>query len=556
MIEEKPQILIIDDDPGMRSTLSDILEQAGYNIVDFGSGGQALDWVTTNQFDVAIVDMILPDMSGMEILKQLQLINPESAVVMMTGYASVETAIEALNEGAYAYLTKPFNVVELKIVIKRALHKIRLSLENKKLIDRLQRTNRELRASIERTNDLSGKAMTAYRAKSDFLANMSHEIRTPMNAIVGFSNLLGQEELTEEQARYTKIIRDSAQNLLALIEDILDFSKIEAGMMDTEIVQCCPHDIVNNVYSLLSAAAEEKGLEFEVLTGHDLPATIHTDPARARQCLVNLVSNAIKFTESGHVYIRLSVEKRGDDVFVRFDVEDTGIGIAPEKQSMIFESFSQADSSTSRKYGGTGLGLAITKRLSEILGGEILVQSQLGKGSIFSLLIPIQTDGPWRVTAEEDNLLDQQQGSWGLDNLQFTGRVLVAEDNASNRALIEKLLEKMGLQASIVEDGEQAVDKATSEAFDLILMDIQMLDMNGYEAVRALREKQISTPIIAVTAHAMDDDAQKCLAAGFDDYIPKPIRFERLHRVIAKYLPPVSAELPQPAKVGSRPNVS
>ena len=536
MTEVNIQVLIIDDDSGMRSTLSDILEQVGYSIVAFGNGSEAFDWITTNQFDVAIVDMILPDMSGTEILKQLQLINPESAVIMMTGYASAETAIEALNEGAYAYITKPFNAVELKIIIKRALHKIRLSLENKKLIDKLQRTNRELQVSIERTNDLAGEALTAYRAKSDFLANMSHEIRTPMNAIVGFSDLLWREELTGEQARYTKIIRDSAQALLALIEDILDFSKIEAGMMDTEIVQCCPHEIVDNVYSLLSEVAAKNGLGFEVFARSDLPATINTDPARVHQCLVNLVSNSIKFTESGHVYIRLSMDKRGDDSFVRFDVEDTGIGIALEKQSMIFESFSQTDSSISRKYGGTGLGLAITKRLSEILGGEILVQSQLGKGSVFSLLIPIHSDVPPPIISKQTGLPEQEQDFFKLDDPEFSGRVLVAEDNSTNRQLTETLLEKMGLEVITVEDGQQAVDKAMSESFDLILLDIQMPVMNGYEAVRALREKQISTPIIALTAYAMDDDAQKCLAAGFDEYIPKPTRFEQLCKVVANNL--------------------
>ncbi len=536
MTKANIQVLIIDDDSGMRSTLSDILEQVGYNVMAFGSGHKAFDWVTTNQFDVAVVDMILPDMNGTEILKQLQLINPEAAVIMMTGYASAETAIEALNEGAYAYIIKPFNVAELKIVIKRALHKIRLSLENKKLIDKLQQTNRELHASVEHTNDLAEKAMATYRAKSDFLANMSHEIRTPMNAIVGFSDILGMEDLTGEQAKYTKIIRRSAQTLLVLIEDILDFSKIEAGMMDTEIIQCCPREIAKNVFSLLSETAAENGLEFKVLADGDLPATIHTDPVRIHQCLVNLVNNAIKFTESGHIYIRLSMEKREDYSFIRFDIEDTGIGIAPEKQQMIFETFSQADNSTTRKYGGTGLGLAITKRLTEILDGEILVQSQVGKGSVFSLLLPIQTDVSPLVSSNQNNSLDRQQRSYEVDGLEFSGRVLVAEDNSSNRKLIETFLEKMGLQYIMVEDGQQAVDKAISETFDLILMDIQMPVMNGYEAVKALREKHISTPIIAVTAYAMNDDAQKCLAAGFDDYISKPLHFEQLCKVVAKNL--------------------
>ena len=555
MIEQAPQILIIDDDSGMRSTLSDILEQAGYKVTDYGNGKQALDWVRKNRFDVVIVDIMLPDMDGMELLEQIRLINPESAVIMMTGHASMETAIEALNEGAYAYVTKPFNPHELKTVIKRALREMRLSLENKKLIDQLQRANKELYASIEYANALAQKAMVAGQAKSEFLANMSHEICTPMNAIVGFSDLLEHEERTDEQRRFARTIRDSAHSLLTIIEDILDFSKIEAGKMDTRIIQCCLHDIMAGVDSLLRTVAVEKGLGFEIFTSPDLPATIQTDPVRVRQCLINLINNAIKFTESGHVYVRVSREEREDDSFVRFDVEDTGIGIPPDKQSPIFESFSQVDNSTARKYGGTGLGLAITKRLAEMLGGEVLLQSELGKGSVFSLIIPAGVDAESAASLEEGSISAQGQSHHEFDSQKFSGRVLIAEDSPSSQKLIKLLLERMGPECVGVEDGHQAVERAQAEAFDLILMDIQMPEMNGYEATRALREKHICTPIIALTAHAMAGDKQKCREAGCDGYIAKPICLEELGEVIAKYLNPVSSESSQLVKAGPGPDM-
>ncbi|NIA06782.1 MAG: HAMP domain-containing protein [Actinobacteria bacterium] len=234
------------------------------------------------------------------------------------------------------------------------------------------------------------QAQSANIAKGEFLANMSHELRTPLNGILGFSELLAQEKLTAEQKEFLSIITSSGNVLLAIIQDILDFSKIEAGKLDTEISECSLEEILAGVDSLLRPAATEKGLEFDVSLCGELPSKIKTDSLRLRQCLLNLVNNAIKFTDSGHVHVRVSLEKRRDNSFIRFDVEDTGIGIEPDKQEMIFSSFSQADCSTTRKYGGTGLGLAITKRLAEMLAGEVLLQSEPGKGSVFSLIIPFQ----------------------------------------------------------------------------------------------------------------------------------------------------------------------
>ena len=409
----------------------------------------------------------------------------------------------------------------------------------------LEETNRQLKHQIqysrqaeEQANVLASEARAASQAKSEFLANMSHEIRTPMNAIMGFGEILAEEIVSDEQRGYIQLILNSSHNLLAIINDILDYSKIEAGRMTVEITECDLGQMLHELDSMLRPGARKKQLAFEVLQCDQLPQFIKTDPVRLRQCLINLLSNAIKFTEHGHVFMNVSIQHLDDQPFVRFDVEDTGIGIPPDKQVMIFDSFSQADSATTRKYGGTGLGLAITKRLAELLGGYVFLESQVGKGSIFSLAIPVPTG--WREESSCNKYQAIDDSTLIVDEAKGTtmsGKILVAEDNPSNQKLISILLQKMGVEVTIADDGRVAVDKALAEKFDLILMDMQMPNMNGYDATRELRNKGCNTPIIAVTANAMIGDEDKCMGTGCDGYLSKPIDRTKLAEIVGRYIP-------------------
>jgi PAS domain S-box-containing protein len=382
-------------------------------------------------------------------------------------------------------------------------------------------------------------AEAANEAKSQFLANMSHEIRTPMTAILGFAELLSDTHCTEDQRRdYLSIIQHSGHGLLQLIDDILDLSKIEAGRMTVEPIPCSPVQIVDEVAALMQVRTQPKGVSLVVHFQPGLPEVIVTDPTRLRQILLNLVGNAVKFTERGEIAIEVVFRQLGRPM-IEFAVSDTGIGIPAEQLADIFRPFTQADTSSRRRFRGSGLGLTISRRLARMLGGDISVESQLGRGSRFVLSIagcdPAELDRPTVAPCRPAARMPPEVR-------QLQGRLLVAEDTPMNRQLIQAILVKAGLEVDVAENGVEvcrlvAGSAADGRPYDLILMDIQMPELDGYDATRQLRQAGWQWPIVALTAHAMADDREKCLEAGCDDYISKPISRDGLLAVVSRYLP-------------------
>ncbi|WP_339907718.1 hybrid sensor histidine kinase/response regulator [Symmachiella dynata] len=390
------------------------------------------------------------------------------------------------------------------------------------------------------------------QAKSEFLANMSHEIRTPMTAILGFAEVLRESNAHPDQIEAINTILRNGTYLLEIINDILDLSKIESGKIEVELMSVDPIQIVRDVTSLMSVRAVPKRLALDIECRGPIPETIKSDPTRLRQILVNLVGNAIKFTETGGV--KIAMELAGQDTpspKLMFEVIDTGIGITPDQMDRLFKPFAQADSSVTRRFGGTGLGLAISHRLSEMLGGQIMVESEPGQGSTFRVSVATGDLNNVRLLADATTAnVDAEKRPATYCSLTQQGlgcRVLLAEDGPDNQRLISFLLKKAGMEVTVVDNGELALTAAleavaASEPFDVILMDMQMPVMDGYTAATKLREADYRRPIIALTAHAMKTDRQKCLDAGCDEYTTKPIKREELFGLIRELAGSTSAE--------------
>lgn len=427
--------------------------------------------------------------------------------------------------------TKSGKIVPVEVLVKMVTFK-----DEKYVISFV----RDISARKKAEQDLQmarDSAEQANLAKSSFLANMSHEIRTPLTSIIGFADTALHDNKTTEQRIYAlETIKRSGNHLLHLINDILDFSKIEAGEMDVDKQAVNLIPLLFDIEAIVCGLTEKKSLAFTIDFQFPLPQTVHTDCLRLKQIILNLVNNAIKFTDQGFVKIGVSFNRLQQKLTIQ--VEDSGIGLSEEQLQKLFKPFKQADTSTTRRFGGTGLGLSLSRQLANLLGGEITVTSELNQGSVFSLKINLP-----QSECEPQNLLSSLQESQlenrNITQQQFTrlkGKVLIAEDEALNQQLFTMYLEDMGVEVSVVENGQQAVELALNEAFDLVFMDMQMPVMSGYDAVKNLRAKNYTKPIVMLTANATLEDRKQCKEVGADDFVTKPIDEKQFYRVTANYL--------------------
>ncbi|MCA9247851.1 MAG: response regulator [Planctomycetales bacterium] len=525
LLARQLEVLVVDDSGVIRAQTADILRDENYLVREARDGREALALIHEKKPDLVLLDYEMPGLYGHEVLQQIQASERtrDISVIMVTSRCDDAVIEDSFRLGAADFIAKPFSKVVLKSRVRNVARMHRL-LEHYRLS-----------AAAEEV---------ANHSKSEFLANMSHEIRTPMTAILGFTEVLLSEEDVEHAPPHRleafQTIYRNGQYLLEIINDILDLSKIEAGRLEIEQRECCPGKILEDVVQLMQVRAKSKALPIEVEFDGPVPEHIQSDPTRLRQILINLLGNAIKFTELGAIrVVARTIHKESSESQLEFDVIDTGIGMSPDQMEKLFQPFVQADTSTTRKFGGTGLGLTISKRLAEFLGGTIRVRSEIGAGSTFTLTVATGSLAGVRMATNLATAVAAPAAK-PREVPKLDCRVLLAEDGPDNQRLISFVLKKAGAEVVVAENGQIALDAAMQACadgrpFDVVLMDMQMPVLDGYGATRRLREADYTGPIVALTAHAMSTDRAKCLGAGCDDYTTKPVKRDELIAIIAHY---------------------
>lgn len=509
---QKVKILLVDDRKENLFSLGSLLDDPEVEIYKAVSGSEALSLMVDYDFALAILDVQMPEMDGFELAELMRGAEKTKSIpIMFVTAASPASgfAFKGYESGAVDFLYKPIDPQ----VLKSKVH-VFIQLEMQKIQLRLAKESAE----------------NANKLKSSFLANMSHEIRTPLGALIGFTELLDDETLSPESRNsYIQTIKRNGQVLLDLINDILDLSKVEAGHLKMEREPTCPVTISRDVLSSLKVVSERKGLDLKLKIADDVPRQILSDAKRFRQILMNIIGNAIKFTEKGFVEVSISADSLSSiSSRITVRVRDTGIGITHAQADRLFSPFIQADDSMTRKFGGTGLGLALSRKLAQMLGGDVALESsEAGKGSVFAITIV--------GSRLKDELADSTRAQSSVSDAGLNSaaslkniRVLIVEDSADNQALMEIVLKRKGADIEFANNGVEGYQKALSSDYDVVLMDIQMPVQDGYITVQKLREKKYHRPIIALTAHAMADEKEKCLKIGCNDYLSKPINQKQL----------------------------